>query len=126
LETFAITPLIKEVTDTLRPLISKNHNTLVVGSSDMGTMRSDMTKLRQSLFNLLSNASKFTESGTVTLTVERRESDWITFSVSDTGIGMTPEQQAKLFQAFTQADVSTTRKYGGTGLGLVITQQFTT
>jgi len=78
----------------------------------MGTMRSDMTKLRQSLFNLLSNASKFTESGTVTLTVERRESDWITFSVSDTGIGMTPEQQAKLFQAFTQADVSTTRKYG--------------
>jgi len=86
LETFAITPLIKEVTDTLRPLISKNHNTLVVNcSSDMGTMRSDMTKLRQSLFNLLSNASKFTESGTVTLTVERRESDWITFSVSDTG-----------------------------------------
>jgi len=77
----------------------------------MGTMRSDMTKLRQSLFNLLSNASKFTESGTVTLTVERRESDWITFSVRYR-YGMTPEQQAKLFQAFTQADVSTTRKYG--------------
>lgn len=124
-ETFAIAPLMQEITDTLRPLLMKNHNTLVVNCpSDIGTMRSDMTKLRQSLFNLLSNASKFTENGTVTLTVERREPDWITFAVSDTGIGMTPEQQAKLFQAFTQADVSTTRKYGGTGLGLVITQQF--
>jgi CheY-like chemotaxis protein/two-component sensor histidine kinase len=125
IETFAIATLIDEVTETLRPLLAKNHNTLVVNChSDIGSMRSDITKLRQSLFNLLSNASKFTENGTVTLTVERRESDWITFCVSDTGIGMTPEQQAKLFQAFTQADVSTTRKYGGTGLGLVITQQF--
>jgi signal transduction histidine kinase/DNA-binding response OmpR family regulator len=125
LETFAIAPLMKEITDTLHPLLAKNHNTLVVDCpGDIGSMRSDITKLRQSLFNLLSNASKFTENGTVTLTVERREPDWITFLVRDTGIGMTPEQQAKLFQAFSQADASTTRKYGGTGLGLVITQQF--
>ncbi len=125
LETFAIAPLMQEITDTIHPLLIKNHNTLVVNCSiDIGTMRSDITKLRQSLFNLLSNAGKFTENGTVTLTVERKESDWISFSVSDTGIGMTPQQQAKLFQAFTQADLSTTRKYGGTGLGLVITQQF--
>lgn len=124
-ETFAIAPLMQEITDTLHPLLTKNHNTLVINCpSDIGSMRSDITKLRQSLFNLLSNASKFTENGTVTLTVERRESGWITFCVSDTGMGMTPEQQAKLFQAFTQADASTTRKYGGTGLGLVITQQF--
>jgi len=124
LETFAVAPLIDEVTDTLRPLMTKNHNVLIVNcANDIGTMRSDITKLRQSLFNLLSNASKFTENGTVTLTV-RKASDWIIFVVSDTGIGMTPKQQAKLFQAFTQADVSTTRKYGGTGLGLVITQQF--
>ncbi len=124
LETFAIASLLNEVTDTLHPLMTKKHNTLIVNCpSDIGTMRSDMTKLRQSLFNLLSNASKFTENGTVTLTV-RKESDWIIFAVSDTGIGMTPKQQANLFQAFTQADVSTTRKYGGTGLGLVITQQF--
>ncbi|GAB4364398.1 MAG: hypothetical protein Kow00121_00010 [Elainellaceae cyanobacterium] len=125
LETFTIAPLIEEVADTFRPLLAKNHNTLVVhGPATVGSMRADITKLRQSLFNLLSNACKFTENGTITLAVERREANWITFAVSDTGIGMTPEQQAKLFQAFTQADVSTTRKYGGTGLGLVITQQF--
>jgi signal transduction histidine kinase/DNA-binding response OmpR family regulator len=125
LETFAIAPLMKEITDTLHPLLMKNHNTLIVNCpSEIGSMHSDVTKLRQSLFNLLSNASKFTENGTVTLTVERKETGWITFAVTDTGIGMTPEQQAKLFQAFSQADVSTTRKYGGTGLGLVITQQF--
>ncbi|BAU10540.1 integral membrane sensor hybrid histidine kinase [Leptolyngbya sp. NIES-3755] len=124
LETFAIAPLIQEVTDTIRPLLTKNNNTLVVNCpDDIGSMKADITKLRQSLFNLLSNASKFTENGTVTLTVAR-EADWITFAIRDTGIGITPQQQANLFQAFTQADVSTTRKYGGTGLGLVITQQF--
>ncbi|MCU0552764.1 MAG: response regulator [Leptolyngbya sp. Prado105] len=125
LETFAIAPLINEVTDTIRPLLTKNNNTLVVNCpADIGSMQADITKLRQSLFNLLSNASKFTENGTVTLTVAREEASWITFAVSDTGIGITPKQQEKLFQAFTQADVSTTRRYGGTGLGLVITQQF--
>lgn len=124
LETFAIAPLIEEIAATLHPLIAKNHNRLVVDCpATVGSMHADVTKLRQSLFNLLSNASKFTENGTITLTV-RRELDRIAFSISDTGIGMTAEQQSKLFQAFTQADVSTTRKYGGTGLGLVITQQF--
>ena len=125
LETFEIPTLITEVAATLRPMISKNHNTLVIDCpDDIGSMQTDITKLRQSLFNLLSNASKFTENGKITLTVSRTEAGWIAFGVSDTGIGMTPEQQAKLFQSFTQADASTTRKYGGTGLGLVITQQF--
>jgi signal transduction histidine kinase/DNA-binding response OmpR family regulator len=125
LETFAIAPLLEEVTDTLRPLITKKHNTLLTNCpTTIGFMRADVTKLRQSLFNLLSNASKFTENGTITLSVERKEAGWVIFCVSDTGIGMTPKQQTKLFQSFTQADASTTRKYGGTGLGLVITQQF--
>ncbi len=125
LETFEIPALISEVAATMRPMMTKNHNTLVLDCvGDIGSMQADVTKLRQSLLNLLSNASKFTENGTVTLAVSRSTAGWVTFSVSDTGIGMTPEQQAKLFQSFTQADASTTRKYGGTGLGLVITQQF--
>ncbi len=125
LETFEIAPLLKEVTDTLLPLIDKNHNKLAISCPDeIGAMRADVTKLRQSLFNLLSNASKFTQNGTITLAVEQTEPGWITFKVSDTGIGMTPTQQAKLFQSFSQADASTTRRYGGTGLGLVITRQF--
>jgi CheY-like chemotaxis protein/anti-sigma regulatory factor (Ser/Thr protein kinase) len=89
-------------------------------------MHADLTKVRQALFNLLSNAAKFTENGTVTLTVERETvegDDWLRFSVADTGIGMTPEQLGKLFQPFSQADASTTRKFGGTGLGLALTQR---
>jgi signal transduction histidine kinase/DNA-binding response OmpR family regulator len=125
IETFEIAPLLAEIADTLRPLMAKNQNTLIVNCPDnIGSMQADITKLRQSLFNLLSNASKFTENGTITLAVERQAADWIAFAVSDTGIGMTPEQQAKLFKSFSQADESTTRKYGGTGLGLVITKQF--
>ena len=125
LETFEIAPLIEEITDTLRPVIEQKQNTLVVRCpSDIESMRADVTKLRQSLFNLLSNAGKFTDNGTITLAVDHPESGWVNFSVSDTGIGMTPEQQTKLFKPFTQADASTTRKYGGTGLGLVITRQF--
>ncbi len=124
LETLSIAALVEEVASTIRPLIAKNQNTLVIRCpTEMGCMVVDVTKLRQSLLNLLSNASKFTEGGTVTLTVERKL-DRVLFHVRDTGIGMTPEQQAKLFQAFTQADASTTRSYGGTGLGLVITQKF--
>jgi CheY-like chemotaxis protein len=94
---------------------------------DVGAMRADLTKVRQSLFNLLSNACKFTKDGRITLGVSRRDEDLadsILFTVSDTGIGMTEEQVSKLFQAFTQADASTSRKFGGTGLGLVITRQF--
>ena len=125
LETFEIAPLLAEVIDTLRPLANKNNNRLeLICSDQIGSMRADMTKLRQSLLNLLSNASKFTKNGTITLAVDQTKSGQITFAVSDTGIGMTPAQQAKLFQSFTQADASTTRQYGGTGLGLVITQQF--
>jgi PAS domain S-box-containing protein len=147
LEAFDLTTLIQDVVFTVKPLIEKNDNSLEVHyPTDLGLMRADLTKVRQSLFNLLSNASKFTERGKITLTVERMETnskgardakwgskemlnispalDWLIFRVSDTGIGMTPEQTDHLFEAFTQADASTTRKYGGTGLGLVITQRF--
>jgi CheY-like chemotaxis protein len=128
LESFDTNTLIEDVVATITPLVEKNRNTLKVNLlANLGTMHSDLTKLRQSLFNLLSNASKFTENGTITLTVisyTQEGKDWISFQVSDTGIGMTPQQIAKLFQAFTQADASTTRKYGGTGLGLAITKKF--
>ena len=128
LETFEIHTLIKDVVATVQPLIEKNHNLLKLNiSDDLTTMYADLTKVRQSLFNLLSNASKFTENGKITLSLNRytfEEQDWINFQVSDTGIGMTKKQIGKLFQAFTQADASTTRKYGGTGLGLAITKKF--
>ncbi|MFN3650895.1 MAG: response regulator [Armatimonadota bacterium] len=128
LEEFEIAPLIEEVVSTVRPLVDKNANRLEVRCGEgLGTMRADLTKVRQALFNLLSNASKFTDQGTITLEVEREpvsSGDWMRFRVSDTGIGMTPEQMAGLFQEFTQADASTTRKYGGTGLGLVISRRF--
>ena len=90
-------------------------------------MRGDMTKVRQILFNLLSNACKFTRNATISLKASRRMTDnreWVYFRVSDTGIGMTPEQVDRLFQEFTQGDASTTRKYGGTGLGLAISRRF--
>ena len=127
LETFDVAGMIRDVTTTVEPLVQKKGNTLDVRvAPDMGVMRADLTKVRQALFNLLSNAAKFMEGGTITLAVERTTTDahgWITFRVSDTGIGMTPEQLGKLFQAFTQADASTTRKFGGTGLGLAITRR---
>jgi len=127
LETFDVAGMIRDVTTTVEPLVQKKGNTLDVRvAPDMGAMRADLTKVRQALFNLLSNAAKFMEEGTITLAVERTTTDardWITFRVSDTGIGMTPEQLGKLFQAFTQADASTTRTFGGTGLGLAITRR---
>ena len=128
LETFDIAPMIQDVVATITPLVEKNANTLEVHcADDLGTMRADLTKVRQGLFNLLSNACKFTERGTITLGANREMVDgtaWIKFRVSDTGIGMTQEQKGKLFEAFTQAEASTTRKYGGTGLGLTISQKF--
>ncbi len=187
LETFDIASMVEDVVMTIQPLVEKNANILRVESAnELGSMNADLTKVRQSLFNLLSNACKFTKEGTITLTVSRGEAgvrgsrgegeqvragtgeqgivgkdfspdvprlanaalspplplslslspspspplspslstqDWITFQVTDSGIGMTPEQMSKLFEAFSQADASTTRQYGGTGLGLAITKK---
>ena len=144
LEDFDVAKLVQEVAATVQPLITKNGNTLAVDCpADLGTMHADVTKVRQTLFNLLSNASKFTEQGTIRLEVGKTfniqhstsnvegaatsinpQPSTLNFIVTDTGIGMTPEQQAKLFQAFTQADASTSRKFGGTGLGLAISRKF--
>jgi CheY-like chemotaxis protein/anti-sigma regulatory factor (Ser/Thr protein kinase) len=127
LETFDVADVIHDVVTTIEPLLAKNANTLEVHvADDVGTIHSDLTKMRQSVLNLLSNACKFTEQGTVALAVTRETMegrDWLSCRVSDTGIGMSPEQLQKLFQPFTQADASTTRRYGGTGLGLTITQR---
>jgi len=128
LETFAVRGMLDDVVSTIQPVVKQKGNTLVIDCpEDIGTIHADLTKLRQSLFNLLSNASKFTEQGTVTLRVRTESVDgrrWIRLAVQDSGIGMTPEQLNRLFQPFTQADASTTRKYGGTGLGLTITKRF--
>lgn len=124
LESFSVPDLIKGVQSIIKPLIEKNQNYLIVDcSAEMGQMTADVTKLRQTLLNLLSNASKFTQSGTVRLAVEA-VGDRLQFSVADSGIGMTPEQLEHIFEAFAQADSSTTRKFGGTGLGLSITRHF--
>ncbi|HZO29912.1 MAG TPA: GAF domain-containing protein [Chloroflexota bacterium] len=125
LETFSVHGLVQEVEAIVRPLVEKNSNALVVScADDLGTMQADQTKVRQTLFNLLSNAAKFTDHGTITLTVEREADDWLTFAVADTGIGMTDEQLGRLFEAFSQAEASTRSKYGGTGLGLAISRHF--
>jgi PAS domain S-box-containing protein len=128
LESFGISRVIEDVVSTVRPLVEKNANTLRVHcAADLGTMHADLAKVRQSLFNLLSNACKFTENGTITLEVSREligGVDWIKFIVSDTGIGMAPDQMEKLFQPFIQGDASTSRKFGGTGLGMTITRRF--
>jgi signal transduction histidine kinase len=127
-ETFDVRGLLDEIAGTVRPLVDKRGNTLEVGIEDgLGTMTSDVTKVRQMLLNLLSNASKFTEEGTIRLSAKRAREDgreWLDFVVADTGIGMSAEQSEKVFDAFAQADSSTTRRYGGTGLGLAITRQF--
>ena len=128
LETFELRPTIEAVASTVMPLIEKNGNTLTLElAPDLGTMRADVTRVRQVLFNLLSNASKFTDHGTITLQAERTHGptgDLIALTVRDTGIGMTPEQLDRLFQAFSQAEASTSSRYGGTGLGLAISKMF--
>src|SRR6478735_638248 len=126
LETFEVGKLVNEVIATAAPLISKKGNALALDCPpEVGSMLADATKLRQMLLNLLSNASKFTEKGTITLKVTRdTAANTLHFAVIDTGIGMTPEQLNRLFQAFSQADASTSSKYGGTGLGLAISKQF--
>jgi signal transduction histidine kinase len=128
LETFPLVPVIKDVAKTIEPMAIKNSNRLVIECPQhLGTIHADQTRLRQSLLNLASNANKFTEKGTVTIAAHQGQEsgrDWITFAVTDTGIGMTPEQMGKLFQEFSQASSATASKYGGTGLGLTISRRF--
>ncbi|MEO1181102.1 MAG: ATP-binding protein, partial [Cyanobacteria bacterium J06636_28] len=128
IEEFSISFLVEQVVDVLNPLVQKNGNKLIVHhETDIDTIVADRPKVHQSLLNLLSNANKFTQDGTIALTVSstiHRDRPWIDFIVTDTGIGMTPDQQKTVFEAFAQADNSTTRQFGGTGLGLTITKQF--
>jgi len=128
LEAFSISTLIAEVVTTIEMQVAKNGNKLqIVCAPDVGIMRADLSKVRQALFNLVSNAAKFTHEGSIKIEAERQlmdGSDWIVFRVSDTGIGLSSEQIVRLFQSFTQADASTTRKFGGTGLGLALTRRF--
>jgi len=128
LETFEVGSLLEDVAGTARGLVEKNGNRFEIRvASGIGTLREDATKVRQVLLNLLSNAGKFTEKGVVTLEVNREwttEDEWVVFTVSDTGIGMTPEQRERLFEPFMQADAATMRKYGGTGLGLAISRKY--
>jgi signal transduction histidine kinase/CheY-like chemotaxis protein len=127
LETFEVREVVSAVAAMVRPLVEKNGNVFEMSvGAEVGTMHADLTRVRQILLNLLGNASKFTSKGTISLAVtqeEAKDREWVVFAVRDTGIGMTPEQLARLFQPFTQADPSTTRKYGGTGLGLSISQR---
>jgi signal transduction histidine kinase/CheY-like chemotaxis protein len=127
-EAFAIAPLVDEVIATIGPVAAKNGNEIIIQCpQDIGEMHADQTRIRQALLNLVSNANKFTEHGSVTVDVARVMSkgiEQITMAVSDTGIGMSSEQMGRLFQEFVQADPSTTRKYGGTGLGLAISRRF--
>ena len=128
LERFDVKAMIDELADTVGPLVQKNRNTFNVRcDADAGTMHGDLTKTRQILLNLLSNAGKFTSNGTVSIEVRSSAlhgEACVEFSVTDTGVGMTEEQTRKVFEPFTQADVTTTRKYGGTGLGLAIVSRF--
>ena len=122
--------VLTEVAETVQALVAQKENVLKVNCApDLGQMHSDVVKVRQSLLNLLGNASKFTERGEIELSATRTTSDGndeLVFRVTDTGIGMSAEQLDKLFRRFTQADASTTRKFGGTGLGLAITKAFCT
>ena len=128
LEDFALAPLIDGVIKTIEPLAAKAGNQLVVRCDGaIGSLHADQMRLRQALLNLMSNANKFTERGTITVHARQAQDngrDWITIAVADTGIGMTPEQMGRLFQEFSQATSSTASNYGGTGLGLVISRRF--
>jgi len=128
IEEFSISNVVEEVCVISETLMQTNNNTLTVDCPDnIGLMRTDQVKVRQMLFNLLSNAAKFTETGEISLSVERErsgETDWIIFKVADTGIGMAPAVVNRLFQPFTQADSSTARRYGGSGLGLSLCRSF--
>jgi len=127
-ETFELLPMIDAVKSTITMMMNKNNNKLEINfQDDIGAVYTDITKLRQILFNLLGNAGKFTKNGTVSLTVatgSNHQANEIIFTIRDTGIGMNEEQLGRLFAPFVQADQSTTRQYGGTGLGLVISKHF--
>ena len=127
LETFEVRTVVEEAASTARPLVEQTGNRLEVRCPEgLGSIREDITKVRQVLLNLLSNAAKFTKNGVVTMDVRREvgvSGNWVYLRVADTGIGMTPEQTARLFEAFVQADAGTMKKYGGTGLGLAITRK---
>ena len=129
-ERFDVRAVVDDVNGTVQPLAAQNANAMEIDvAPDVGSVYLDLTKLRQCLLNLVGNALKFTSQGAVRLTVRREHDesanrDWLTFSVRDTGIGMSPEQMGKLFQAFAQADRSTSRKYGGSGLGLAISREY--
>jgi CheY-like chemotaxis protein len=127
-EQFEVMPFVDEVASTVRPLVEQKGNQLIVRCDPgIGPMHSDRTKVRQCLFNLLSNSAKFTDCGTISLVVSKHlenDREWITFDVADTGIGISKDQLGKVFEAFVQAENSTTRNYGGTGLGLTLTKRF--
>jgi PAS domain S-box-containing protein len=130
LETFDVRDALTPVLETVRPLVENGGNRLEARwGEDLGTVRSDATRVRQVLLNLLSNAAKFTERGVIALDAERvngpaSDGEWLVLRVSDTGIGMTPEQLGRLFEAFAQAEASTASRFGGTGLGLAISRRF--
>ncbi len=128
-EYFDLEALIREVSHTMQPLMEAKKNQFTIDHHQLDTRRmfADQMRVRQVLYNLLSNANKFTDQGNITLElreIQREGSPWISFRVTDTGIGISPENQKKLFRPFTQVDPSTTRKYGGTGLGLIISLRF--
>jgi signal transduction histidine kinase/ActR/RegA family two-component response regulator len=128
LETFDVAQVIEDMVTTLQPAAAKNANSIHVNvAENVSVIKADITKVRQILFNLLSNACKFTDHGTISVDVDQikvESRDWIQFRVSDTGIGISAKQKENLFQEFAQADASISRKYGGTGLGLAITHRF--
>jgi signal transduction histidine kinase len=128
LETFPLAPLIADVVKTIEPLAAKNANQVAVKCvGAIGTLHTDQMRLRQALLNLMSNANKFTERGTIAIDARQGQEDGrdcVIIAVADTGIGMTPEQKGKLFQEFSQASSGTAAKYGGTGLGLAISKRF--
>jgi adenylate cyclase len=128
LDTFELRPLIDDVVKTIEPLAAKRGNRVVAQCDNaIKTMHADQMRLRQALLNLLSNANKFTERGTITVDARQEQAnggDWVTIAVADTGIGMTVEQMGNLFQEFSQASSTTSSKYGGTGLGLAISRRF--
>ncbi len=128
LDYFNIAEVLKEIADTTSPLVERNHNELVlVVDEKLATMYADITKFKQTVINIVGNAAKFTENGTIVIHAQGEQqegADWLRVSISDSGIGISEEQQQRLFQNFTQADAGIARKYGGTGLGLSISQRF--